>query len=192
MAQESDQVTRDTVRDGETTAEIRSQIEQTRAEMSETIDAIQERLRPGRLIADAQQKAGDATIGRVKRVARRARREIGNARETFETEGLMPAVKSAPITLAVVGAAVAALTVRGLTRRRSDSAYDRTRRMEGRWRSATNGSDRGRQALILVGLCAGAVCWSAWSAKDPATAFPPLNDSEDLGAETINPYLEPY
>lgn len=58
MAQESDQVTRDTVRDGETTDEIRSQIEQTRAEMSETIDAIQERLSPGRLIADAQQRPG--------------------------------------------------------------------------------------------------------------------------------------
>jgi Protein of unknown function (DUF3618) len=192
MAQESDQVTRDTVRNGETTAEIRSQIEQTRAEMSETIEAIQERLSPGRLIADAQQRAGDATIGRVKRVARRARREIGSARETFATEGLLPAVRSAPITLAVVGAAVAALTVRGLMRRRSDAAYVATRGTEGRWRSAANGIDRGRQALILAGLCAGAVCWSAWSVQDPATAFPPPNDSEDIGAETINPYLEPY
>jgi hypothetical protein len=39
------------------TERLRAQIEETRAEMSDTIDAIQERVRPGRLIADARRYA---------------------------------------------------------------------------------------------------------------------------------------
>jgi hypothetical protein len=45
--------------------EIEQEIEQTRAEMSDTIDAIQEKLDPERLKAQAKEAAHDATIGRV-------------------------------------------------------------------------------------------------------------------------------
>ena len=44
---------------------IEHEIEQTRAEMSGTIDEIQERLNPDRLKAQAREAAHDATIGRV-------------------------------------------------------------------------------------------------------------------------------
>src|SRR5574338_1520952 len=44
---------------------IEQDIEQTRAEMSGTIDAIQERLNPEALKAQAKEAAHDATIGRV-------------------------------------------------------------------------------------------------------------------------------
>jgi hypothetical protein len=44
---------------------IEQEIEQTRAEMSGTIDAIQEKLDPERLKAQAKEAAHDATIGRV-------------------------------------------------------------------------------------------------------------------------------
>jgi hypothetical protein len=45
--------------------EIEHEIEQTRAEMSGTIDEIQERLNPDRLKEQAKEAAHDATIGRV-------------------------------------------------------------------------------------------------------------------------------
>ena len=51
-----------------TSDEIRSQIEQTRAEMSDTIDAIQSRLSPKRVLADAKDSVTEATVGRVKRL----------------------------------------------------------------------------------------------------------------------------
>jgi hypothetical protein len=41
---------------------IRSQIEQTRAEMSETIDAIQDRLSPRRLVSTATETMKDAAV----------------------------------------------------------------------------------------------------------------------------------
>jgi hypothetical protein len=41
--------------------EIRSRIEQTRAEMTETIDAIQDRLSPSRIVSSATERVKDAT-----------------------------------------------------------------------------------------------------------------------------------
>src|SRR5690606_30934028 len=51
------------------TTEIRSDIEQTRGEMQETIDAIEDRLRPRNVAARAAESVRDATVGRVKRAA---------------------------------------------------------------------------------------------------------------------------
>jgi hypothetical protein len=43
------------------------------AEVSQTIDSIQARLSPRRLMTDAKQTVKDATVGRVKRLAHRGR-----------------------------------------------------------------------------------------------------------------------
>ena len=53
------------------TAEIRSQIERTRAGLGHTIDAIQDRLSPRRVMHDAKETISDATLGRAKRFAHR-------------------------------------------------------------------------------------------------------------------------
>ena len=51
------------------TTELRHEIDETRANMGETIDAIQERLRPGNVAARAAENVRDATVGRVKEFA---------------------------------------------------------------------------------------------------------------------------
>jgi hypothetical protein len=51
------------------TQEIRSEIAQTRADMSETIDAIQDRLRPGNIAAAATDRIKDATSRAARRMA---------------------------------------------------------------------------------------------------------------------------
>ena len=79
MAQGSDEVAEGPVQtataDGDPSAptsdEIRSQIEQTRAEMSETIDAIQSRLNPKRVLTDARAAVTDAAVGRVRHLTQR-------------------------------------------------------------------------------------------------------------------------
>jgi ElaB/YqjD/DUF883 family membrane-anchored ribosome-binding protein len=55
-------------RDTEGTAEIRAEIEQTRANISETVDAIQQKLSPSNMVAQAT----DATRERMRRVTRAA------------------------------------------------------------------------------------------------------------------------
>jgi hypothetical protein len=54
------------------THEIRAEIEQTREDMSETIDAIQEKLRPGNVVAEAAERVKDATTEKVRHMAYRA------------------------------------------------------------------------------------------------------------------------
>jgi len=54
---------------GPATADIRGEIDQTRAEMRETIDAIQDRLHPANVASRAAESVRDATVGRVKELA---------------------------------------------------------------------------------------------------------------------------
>jgi hypothetical protein len=79
--------------------------------MSETIDAIQNRLSPRRVMKDAKEKVKDATIGRVKDLINRSG-EFGNGgRTSFGAERAIQVVKSNPAPVALIVAAVAALTV---------------------------------------------------------------------------------
>jgi len=50
------------------TAEIKSEIERTRVEMSETLDEIQERLRPDHLIQQAKETMTEAASGKVRNI----------------------------------------------------------------------------------------------------------------------------
>lgn len=52
----------------ETTAEIKSEIERTRIEMSETLGEIQERLRPDHLIQQARDTVTEAATGKVRTI----------------------------------------------------------------------------------------------------------------------------
>jgi hypothetical protein len=84
---------------------LRSQIEETRAEMSETIDAIQERLRPGRLIEDAKASVKEATVGRVRGLASRAGDTAADlAGQSSETgAAVMNAIRRNPVPSALIG-----------------------------------------------------------------------------------------
>lgn len=90
-------------------AEIRAEIEETRAEMTGTIDAIQERLSPSYLkeqvkeqvreqFHEAKAAVRDATIGKAEDMAR-------NASETFSEAryGLMETIRQNPLPAAIAG-----------------------------------------------------------------------------------------
>ena len=63
------------------TEEIRAAIEQTRAEMAETVDAIQAQLSPEHLKEQAKARAWEATVGRAQQAASRARETATKVRE---------------------------------------------------------------------------------------------------------------
>jgi hypothetical protein len=91
------------------TREIQSEIAHTRAEMSETIEAIQDRLRPANLVADATAKVKTATTEKVKSMADTA---SGTAQEVMrETRDraydLVEGAKRNPIPALMIGAGVA-------------------------------------------------------------------------------------
>jgi hypothetical protein len=91
------------------TTEIRAGIEETRAEMSETIEAIQERLNPQHLkeqvkdqvreqFEEAKATVRDATIGKAEDMVRNAGDTLNEARY-----GLMETIAQNPIPAALVG-----------------------------------------------------------------------------------------
>jgi ElaB/YqjD/DUF883 family membrane-anchored ribosome-binding protein len=77
---------------------IRAQIEQTRAQMSRTVDVIQERLSPERLTQQAKDKIKEATIGKVEEMADRAAYKANRWRHS-----IVDTMKQNPIPTALVG-----------------------------------------------------------------------------------------
>ena len=80
------------------TREIQGEIAHTRAEMSETIDALQEKLRPGNLVSEATEKVKTATSERVRSMADTA---SGTA------QGMMEGARQNPIPALMIGAGIA-------------------------------------------------------------------------------------
>jgi hypothetical protein len=81
-------------------ADIRSEIERTRVEMSHTIDAIQDRLSPRRIMHEAKHTISEATIGRATRLADR----------------LSTAMNANPLVAAAVGVLLLAVMTRSRPR----------------------------------------------------------------------------
>jgi hypothetical protein len=78
--------------------EIRAEIEQTRAEMSGTIDAIQEKLNPDNLKEQAKEMVREATIGRVEDMAD----QVGQTAKGYGS-GLIDTIKENPFPAALAG-----------------------------------------------------------------------------------------
>jgi Protein of unknown function (DUF3618) len=155
------------------TTEIRSQIEHTRAEISQTIDAIQGRLSPSRLVTDAKETVKEATVGRVKRFASKTKDGLGNGNERFfDAREMIETVKANPIPSAIAGLAGVAVVALAVRRSRSGS-HRRSTRFEASTLNSPHKAEhlvrlsngRGRRRRLLVGACAGLACWSAWRAK---------------------------
>lgn len=189
MAQEPNTVTGDAASPVSVT-EIRSQIERTRAEMSQTIDAIQERLSPGRLITDAKQTVKDATVGRVRNLAQKASsRASGLAGQSSRARGsIAQTVKDNPVPVGILGMAATRLIVRTAKRRRR--AGDTRVRHEAGASLRPEGVrtvGRGRTARFLAVAGACAACWAIWSARKSAPRFGATERSDAFDREARRP-----
>ena len=143
-----------------TTDAIRSQIEQTRAEMTDTIDAIQTRLSPTRAISDIKDSVTDATVGRLKRLTHRT---PGSGRTLLQT------ARDNPLPVALVAMATVGLVVRALNNRRRPTT-PRTLTDGGTLerREAANAGPR-HSSRLLAAASACAACWAIWQAQTSST-----------------------
>jgi len=87
------------------TQQIRAEIEHTREDLSETIDAIQERLRPGNIVSEATDRVKTATNERMKNMASSAGEAAGGViQQTRETAGqLVEGARSNPVPAILIG-----------------------------------------------------------------------------------------
>ena len=100
------------------TAEIRSQIERTRAELGHTIDAIQDRLSPRRVMHDAKETITDATLGRARRLAHRMTEVVHSGNSSPNVSAVVDKARSNPTVTALIGTAVSVLFLAFVTRSR--------------------------------------------------------------------------
>jgi uncharacterized protein YjbJ (UPF0337 family) len=104
----------------------RVQIEQTRAEMSHTIDAIQEKLSPGTIAQHAKDAVRDATVGKaqdmVSNAAGTAQGMVNNATDAVSTaggtardvgSGIWETIRQNPVPAALAGIGIGWLVVSG-------------------------------------------------------------------------------
>ncbi len=115
--------------DYEDPEQIRAEIEDTRAEMSQTINEIQERLSPENVMDQVKEKVREATVGKVERVMNKVGETIGEvtepAREVVGRAGsvIKETGKSAgdvvwrnPIPVALIGLGLGMLAMRAFRR----------------------------------------------------------------------------
>jgi hypothetical protein len=122
--------------------QIQEDIEQTRAEMSQTIDAIQDRLSPDALKQQAKDKVKEATIGKVQDTVSNATQTVSDAvssvtdavtgrhpsRDTgdymrYKGSGLVGTIKENPIPVALIGVGVGWLLKRASNRNVGSQPY---------------------------------------------------------------------
>ena len=99
-------------------AEIRSRIERTRTDLGHTIDAIQDRLSPRRVMHDARETISDATLGRAKRLAHRVNEAVHSGSSSTNVSAVLDTARSNPTMTALLGTAVSALIFALMTRSR--------------------------------------------------------------------------
>jgi ElaB/YqjD/DUF883 family membrane-anchored ribosome-binding protein len=117
--------------DGPEVAAIKADIEETRAEMSETIDEIEDRLSPRNLAERAKTTVKDATVGRIgammNSASDRARDLAGEGREM--AGGMAERMKDSPIPYVLIGTGVGWLI---LNRRGEDARVTYKRQLADR------------------------------------------------------------
>jgi len=108
-------------------ARIRRDIDNTREEMSETIDAIQEKLRPGNIVSSATDSIKHATTERVRHMTQSAGQAASNmfygGRQ--HSGGFMDGIRENPVPAALIGIGAAWLMMSNRSTQNDDDRWDR-------------------------------------------------------------------
>jgi ElaB/YqjD/DUF883 family membrane-anchored ribosome-binding protein len=136
----------------EDTEQIRADIEDTRAEMSQTINEIQERLSPENIVGQVKETVREATIGKVERAMERvgetladvtepAMEYMGRAGTTIKETGrsVGNSIWKNPIPVALIGLGVGMLCMRKFGRAGNGYDYEST---------SSRASKAGRSSLM--------------------------------------------
>ena len=110
MAQERNEITQ-----ADDTAQIKSEIERTRVEMSETLGEIQERLRPDHLIQQAKDTVTDAATGKVRNIMHSASETATRVADQTRYAGRSAAdyVRMHPVQMALLAGGITWWLLRG-------------------------------------------------------------------------------
>jgi len=107
---------------------IATEIEQTRGEMTGTVQAIGDRLDPANIVQDAKETVREATVGRVEHMTSNALETAGDT-----GSGILETIRQNPLPAAMAAIGIGLLVMNRSNGRR---AYRADRYWEGGWRDA--------------------------------------------------------
>ena len=111
--------------DPQRTAEIRRDIDRTRADMGETLDAIQDRLRPGNIASRAAQSVKDTASEKVRQMGHTLQGH-GVGMGSYGDNALISRVRENPVAAAIAAASLAWLAFGGRGRSHQGGSYSGT------------------------------------------------------------------
>jgi hypothetical protein len=166
---------------------IRSQIDETRADMTETIDAIQARLSPRRLVRDVKETVKEATVDRVVSLSKKAGTTVGTfvKNSSRAPGGLLERFRRNPVPMAIAGIEVAAVILKELKQLRPERTERPASVKEHEPTPALRTRHTARNSARFLVIAAGTAClttWAIWKVRNSAA-----NTSGTTGAELGTP-----
>lgn len=107
----------------ERTREIRFEIDRTRDDISETIDAIQDRLSPRNVVSRAAGNVREATVGKVREMAHQVQDSMPSFGRDYSNGGIVDRIRDNPVPAAIAAASLAWIAFG--SRRRSTQEFGR-------------------------------------------------------------------
>jgi len=170
-----------------TADDIRSQIDETRADMTETIDAIQARLSPRRLVRDVKETVKEATVDRVVSLSKKAGTTVGSfvRNSSRAPGGLLERFQRNPVPMAIAGIEIAAVILKELKQFRPGRPEKPSLVKEGVTRTGGK-RHTARNSARFLAIAAGTAClttWAIWKLR-AAPSSVPLTDRARPASET--------
>jgi Protein of unknown function (DUF3618) len=164
-------------------------IDATREQMTDTIEAIGDRLDPSRIAADAKQTVRDATVGKVETMTQQMTDVAGDAGATIVStgSGLIETIRRNPLPAAMAAVGIGWLLTRGGERRSDPRSLAAWEADTGQWTGAgRTSSSNGDGIGDKVGSAADEASRQARSAGSAAAAMllPPTDIERDVVGPT--------
>lgn len=106
---------------------IEAEIEETRDQMTDTVDAIGAKLDPANIVQEAKETVRDATVGKVEQMANTAGQMVEEAGSTAQQAGagLVDTIRRNPLPVALIGLGAGMLWMQRSNGQTSDWSRDR-------------------------------------------------------------------
>jgi Protein of unknown function (DUF3618) len=158
-----------------TSDDIRSQIDDTRADLTETIDAIQARLSPRRLVRDVKETVKEATVDRIVSLSKKAGTTVGTfvRNSSRGPGGLLERFRRNPVPMAISGIEVAAVILKELKQFRPERPERPASVKEPEPTPTVRTGHTARNSARFLVIAAGTAClttWAIWKLRSSSTA----------------------
>jgi hypothetical protein len=155
--------------------------------MTETIDAIQARLSPRRLVRDVKETVKEATVERVMSFSKKAGTTVGTfVKSSARTpDTLLERFKRNPVPITMAGIEVARIILKELKQHRPKRAERPMPISEPEPETASRKHRTARNSVKFLAIATGTAClttWAIWKLRNSPSNVPSMNGARRVDA----------